>query len=437
MDVFSLNTMIGSIKKMHHNSFLINIKDKGFFHLFSANFLILFVGFASQIMVAWILTPVQLGQIKIMQTYLAISLLFTTFGFNSSVLKLGSEQRAKPQIIYIYKKSLKYITITLIIVLPILMISTKLGLISNDLVITKYFIYLLVALIPMTYSTIYSAYLQAIKEIKLLSKINIATKIFSVTLVIVLTYLLKFKGYLLALIISYLITFCFLYIIIQKINGKVIDEPIKNPLKTHTKIASISFLTNLIGQLSIYADVFLMNYYITDKESIGYYSFALTLIVITTIYTNTVNQISVPFLSEKSSNPSDLRRISRLYERINIAGSFVLALLMFFFIPLFIKLIFGLKYEPSIHFFKIMLFSWLLTNIVSYKGYTLFCIGKINYNLYSSIILLVINFLLSFLCLTKFGLIGLAYGKLLTSILAVFFISFIYKIGMRSYERTF
>src|SRR5450759_59028 len=70
-----------------------NIRQKGFFHLLSANLLIQVVSFASQLFVAGILSPDDIGRIKIIQTYLSIFSIVAGMGFNSSTLKLCSENR--------------------------------------------------------------------------------------------------------------------------------------------------------------------------------------------------------------------------------------------------------------------------------------------------------------------------------------------------------
>jgi O-antigen/teichoic acid export membrane protein len=70
-----------------------NIGQKGFFYLFATNGLILIISFISQLFVAGILDPVDIGRIKIMQTYIGLASLLGGFGFNTSLLKLASEQR--------------------------------------------------------------------------------------------------------------------------------------------------------------------------------------------------------------------------------------------------------------------------------------------------------------------------------------------------------
>ncbi len=52
---------------------LLKFSDKrGFFHLLTANLLIQVVAFASQLFVAGILSPEDIGRIKVIQTFLSV-----------------------------------------------------------------------------------------------------------------------------------------------------------------------------------------------------------------------------------------------------------------------------------------------------------------------------------------------------------------------------
>ena len=76
----------------YFRSLITNIYSKGFFHLLSANYLIGFIGFASQLLVVKFLTPTEMGYIKLIQSYLAVFIIFAGFGFNTAILKICSEQ---------------------------------------------------------------------------------------------------------------------------------------------------------------------------------------------------------------------------------------------------------------------------------------------------------------------------------------------------------
>lgn len=73
------------------------IKQKGFFHLLSANLLIQAVAFASQLFVAGILSPEDIGRIKFIQTLLSVFSIFAGMGFSASTLKLCSENRTETE----------------------------------------------------------------------------------------------------------------------------------------------------------------------------------------------------------------------------------------------------------------------------------------------------------------------------------------------------
>jgi len=83
--------MLNSSKKSL--TILQNIRQKGFFHLLSANLLIQVVAFFSQLFVAGILSPDDIGRIKVIQTFLSIFSVVAGMGFSSSTLKLCSENR--------------------------------------------------------------------------------------------------------------------------------------------------------------------------------------------------------------------------------------------------------------------------------------------------------------------------------------------------------
>jgi O-antigen/teichoic acid export membrane protein len=78
--------------------FLRNIRQKGFFHLLSANILIQLFAFVSQLFVAGILSAEDIGRIKIIQTYLSIFSIIAGMGFNASTLKICSEHKSKQQL---------------------------------------------------------------------------------------------------------------------------------------------------------------------------------------------------------------------------------------------------------------------------------------------------------------------------------------------------
>ena len=172
-----------------------NIAKKGFFYLFATNGLIVVIGFVSQLFVAGILDPIDIGRIKIMQTYIILASLLGGFGFNTSLLKLASEQRSEEEKVDLLHLSMLVATVSFLLLYLVLFFLSKTSLISNDPKIARLFPYYALFLLPLNIQSMQLAYYQAIKEIKKMAVIQFYVKLISVGLIIVITYFYKLEGY--------------------------------------------------------------------------------------------------------------------------------------------------------------------------------------------------------------------------------------------------
>ena len=399
---------------------------KGFFHLFSANVFIYLFSFSSQFFVAGFLTVEQLGQIRILQTYLSFAVLFSVFGFNTSVVKLCSEDRKGGEVRYLFRKALGFVAITSIIACIIVAGLNSFNLISGDKEVKYYFYILIISIIPQAFDSIFTSYLQARRLIKEYSKINVIVKLISVTGIILCTWKLGMSGYIAMYIGGFLISFIVLASYIKKHSQEEIIS-VEKPFKLHFNLAYIALTTNLLGLFFNYFDIFLMNYLVSDREAIGYYSFAITLTLGMTIYRNTVNQIVVPYLSNASGNFDVLLQKTRNYGKLNIYASLFIAVAFILSVPFLVKIVYADKFTNSMIFFFILCFSEMFYSINSFKGYTILAIGEIKYNLYESIIRGVISLFLAVIGLYCYGLIGLAFSRLITNALEIFIVNYVYK----------
>lgn len=409
------------------------VAKKGFFHLFSANIFIYLFSFASQFFVASFLTVEQLGQIRILQTYLSFAVLFSVFGFNTSVIKLCSEDRKGGEVRYLFRKALSYVAITSIVACIVVAFLNSLNLISSDKEIKYYFYILIISIIPQAFDNLFTSYLQARRLIKEYSKINVVVKLVSVTGVIICTWRLGMPGYIAMYIGGFFLTFVVLAVYIKRHSQEDII-PVARPLKLHIRLAYIALITNLLGLVINYFDVFLMNYLVSDRTAIGYYSFALTLTLGMTIYRNTVSQIVVPYLSNSSGNFEALQQKTKTYEKINILASTFIATTFFLIVPFLVKFIYSDKFDNSMVFFFILCVSEMFYSINSFKGYTILAIGEIKFNFYESIIRGGLSLILAVIGLYFYGLIGLALSRLVTNAVDILIVNYIYKRALLHYS---
>jgi O-antigen/teichoic acid export membrane protein len=411
-----------------------SIKEKGFFHLFTASIFIKVLAFGSQFFVAWWLTVEQIGEIKIIQTYFSLFTVIVLFGFNTSILKLCSENRELEQIVGLFDAGKKYVKIVFLISIPIIISITLLGLISPNERIQYYFLLVLIGLYPTVINECDTIYIQARRQIKLMSIRQIVVRSISLLLIILLTYLFGFDGYIIAYILSSFIAFISFRYIIRKLNINIIPAKVESPFRVHWQYSKFAFLALVIGQLGSYADVFLMNYYISNNELIGLYSFALLLMLMPNIFTGVIQQIVVPYISRKSHNLSEIKRVYKKYQRLNILSSLIIAIGCLLVVPFIIDLIFGSKYSESIPFFNILIVAWFLNSVLNLKGYVLLGIGMINYNVYSSLIITIIKFVLCILLVNYYGIIGLSFGILISNGIGIIIVHYFFNKGMSKYE---
>jgi O-antigen/teichoic acid export membrane protein len=383
--------MIAYIKTL-----LLQIKEKGFFHLLSANYLIQILMFGSQMFVAWILTPEDIGRIKIMQSYLGVAIIFAGFGFNTSTLKLISEKRPFAEKYALFSVVLKYNYIALIFVYIIMLVFSLLNLISKDMVINHIFPVYSIMLFPITLNTLMIAYLQGLKKIKEMAKIQTITSFISLTIIIILTYFFYLYGYITALILGFITTYLFLSLTIKNINRDVTEISLDKSFQIHWQYAKFSFLANGLSRISLFMDIFLMNYLISDRTAVGYYGFALTVIVAFRLITGTVQQICTPFFSEKSTNFNEWKSIYKKYNFLFQVGSLIITIISIFLLPEIINFVFQGKYDNSTPFLRILVISWFVRNLYSIKGIALLGLGKIHLNFYSSLIVLPISIITTY-----------------------------------------
>jgi O-antigen/teichoic acid export membrane protein len=143
---------------------IVSVYKKGLFHLLGANSLILAFGFLSQLFVAWILTPVDIGVIKLLQTYSSIFITIGGFGYNISVLKLCSENRSDGEKNIYTKKGLAYSIVGSAISYSLIAVLVLTNLLSEDKTVNNYMLLFGVGVVPQVTSSVYFSYLQALQK---------------------------------------------------------------------------------------------------------------------------------------------------------------------------------------------------------------------------------------------------------------------------------
>lgn len=392
-----------------------DIYNKGFFHLFSANSLIHLIEFGSQLFVAWILLADDVGRIKTFQSFSAIAVVIAGVGFNTSILKLCSEKNTT----LLEKQTLFFSAVKSTLLFSLLTISlifflSTLGYISNDSVTNKLFIYYALSVPLLALNNLLIAYYQALKEFKKVSVLLVFARIIHVAIIISLTYLYGLKGFVVGIVLGYLISTILLLSKIGFVKGW--RKTSKIHFKKNWELAKFAFLANTVSMITLYLDIFLLNHLITDIKEFGYYGFALTLIAGLRIITITAQQFVTPYFSEFSSNYHQSMRAFKKANRLFMSFIIIAGLAAVLIVPLFVQFVFSGKYDNSILYFQALTLVWIIRSIPSLKGPFLLSYGYMNVNFYSALIVLAISVFPCWYLISMYSIEGAIWAQVFTAI---------------------
>lgn len=397
-----------------------DIYKLGFYHILTVNTLTNILSFASQLFVVWILTAEDIGQIRIMQSFLTYAVLAGGLGFNSSTLKLCSEDRLAGEKIFLYKKSIKYAGLLALISLIVFIILNHFGLLIQNKHFRNPLNLFLLSIVPMTINGIDIAYLQSIREFIRLSKIQLISRVTSIVLIITLTYFKGLYGFIIANVIGTGFSAILLFNAVDKVNKVIIPIQIKDPFKLHMRYSGLAFLSNVTYQASVYFDIILLNYLVKDDlKGIGSYGFATIVINVLTLITFSFQQVLIPIFSNVSKNFGNWIKVYKKYRKIYLLGVALVGVLAITFLPFILNTVFGSKYPNISRFTIILTIAWILKSYYSFQSSALFGKGDLKTILRLSLILVVIGLPLNFLMIDKFSVIGAGFASLTISLIGL------------------
>lgn len=399
--------------------------NKGFYHLLSANALIQIVAFASQLLVAGIISPDDLGRIKIIQTYSALFIIVAGLGFNASTLKLCAENKDtnNQHIFFSSAFWLTFISSTGCYIIAITL--NYFNLFSKDTNISYLIPIGFLPIIETSLFAVFISYFQAVKRIKILSVITIGNRILSMFAIIGATLYIGIKGYYIAYNLSYIIMLILCFRLIRPLPIKNFYNNSGNYLNKHWKYAKPSVFAFLLSETSAFVDILLINYLCRDIKEIGFYSFALTICIIFRLLPSTVQQISIPYLTSLQYDKASFNYAYKKYNKLLfIAITFILIIAILLYQPL-IHFIFHGKYDSSNKFFPWIAIGWSFRQAALLQTGAVFSLGRIKYNTYTSIITLIVSIITIYIGIYYFGIAGACYAGIFSGI-TLFISSHIY-----------
>lgn len=415
---------------------IINITNKGFFYLVSSNFLVGLFSFGLLVLITKFLSPIQLGQIKTLQSFSAVAFIISGFGFNIAVLKLCSESRPLEEKEFIFKKNFTYTFFTVIVISIIIYFSAKLELLSPDKGINKWMSVYVLIIPSMTYIFLIIAFLQSQKMIKTIAKFQFSMRALNFIVIVSATYHYGFIGYIVAAIsMTYILLTPLIYMVRDSFKRK---KYIDKLFLQSFNYAKWGVAANGIMTLGDYIDIFMLNYLVKDRIGFGYYSIATIFILAINQITNTVQTITMPYFSEKCHNKNEFIRVLAKYEKLMLILSICVMTIAIAIVPLFIEKFYGSNYAAAGGYFRILALKYFFWSCYALLGTAIFGLGKIKYNVITSSIAVFTTIILTYFLINTYGIKGAAIGQVLGAfislILTVCFLKHALKIHFDNHE---
>jgi O-antigen/teichoic acid export membrane protein len=386
-----------------------NIIKKGFAHILGANVLIkLFVFFTSFILVR-ILSVHEYGVWSYAQNIIRLIMLAQGLGSNVGVLQFTTRSVNK----YQQKEYLKLGNRLNLIVNAVIIVFFYTFFTFNNLEIVESTVivkHLLFALIMIGLHSNYLSYFRGTLQHKLYSVVLTVQAVSFSVLAIVLGYLFRIVGLEVAFITSYAIGYA-TALILDKNSSANVNSKGKIDFKRFVNFSLLSTATNIVSQALYLIDIFLIGLILSDSVLVATYKTSTMIPTNLTFISISIMIFVYPYIAKNSDNIEYVKRNYLKLIKTLVSTNLVIVIGLIVFAPTVINLLFTKRYIGSIPAFRVLMIGYFFAATFRIPaGNTLAALHKVNINLVITMICGVVNIVLDYLLIKKYGIIGAAYA---------------------------
>ena len=369
-------------------------------HVFFSFMIAKICGFLGSIVIIRLLPENEYGILSIVMSVCAIFLPFSGLGSNQILLRYGSisEKENKQNLSsYLFFKGIFNEIILIVIFVGISLFYTPKY--ENIIII---FLFFGIRLMGFYLSNHIQTYYRISGKNDIFAKVSNAINIGGFILLLVLTYLFKFYGYLLAIaLIPYLSLF---WLKKEMFSAKRIVYDNKKEI---WRFGIFTAATSVISETLFSLDVMILGF-LMNENAVANYKVAILLPSNITVLAISFMQSDYPLLSKNYQNKNFLRSYIKNYYKIFIPICILILGFFYFFKDLLLKVFFGTNYSDNSNLMMILLlgftFGMLSRNLF---GNLLPAVGKIEVNTWVSILSLIILSVTAYFLVNTFGILGM------------------------------
>lgn len=406
---------------------------KGFLDLLTAGFAIQFLGFGTLLLVPRFVSPDELGQLKVIQSFVSLFAIFAGFGFNTAVLKLCSEDRSAENRHSILNEALRSTIWTSAVAFAAVLLFARSGVFESGQHIRTWIV-VYAAVLPFDALTnVLASYLQARSEIKLLARSQLIAKAQAVLIVVLATWAFGFRGFIFGTIVGYVVG---LAPFIRYIGLGILGAPrIKLP-SLFWSMSGYSSLANAVNTLGRHGDIFILGLFYQNPRDLGYYALAKIFLSGANIVTSTAQRITLPRLSEQSQDEKPFRLLVRTSQFHTILLALFVAVGIHIVATLIVTYVYDPEYLAAIKYLDILLVKYVLWSSFAIFGVALIGMGKPAYNFVGACVTTPVALGLTYYFLSTEGTIGVAWAQVGAAAASLVVLSVLYRIARSKHFQT-
>ena len=372
------------------------------------------VGFFFKVYLSRVLGADALGIYSLGITTIGVLGIFLSFGYGNGLIRFISKYKATQN----YNKLLSYLTntsiINLCVVLPISILFYFFPEIIADNILKtpklKEYIPLFgLMMFINSFLVLAEQTIRGLQEVKKSTIINTFLRLpFKISLVVLFfNWGWRIEGYIIAEVLGSVLAFIFLIILIKRLLPRPRDFKRANFNNEEKKYSLNLLITNSVLALGRHGDKIVLVYFLSTFE-LGIYSVTLTIAAFIPLVLTSVNSIFSPIISQLHSQNklNDLAHYFKLSGRYIFLLSFPLMVFIFLFSKPIMSL-FGNDFIQGSVLLSLIVIGQFINVSMGSVGLMLQMTGLEKPMRNISIVTSIVSFLLYFLLISKWGLVGL------------------------------
>jgi len=168
-----------------------------------------------------------------------------------------------------------------------------------------------------------------------------------------------------------------------------------------------SYLSNIMAFVNYRADLFILNLFLSSVN-LGIYAISVTLAESLWFLSKGFSSVLLPKLSELHNDEGNRKMLTPFIARWVFLFTFVAAVIAAIVIPYAINLFYGAEFMPGVQTFRILLIGIVLTAFSRVLANDISARDLPQYNFYTSIAVVLVNVIMNFILIPKWGIIGAA-----------------------------